>query len=289
MALAMHVSAGRALLNWRGRRTARVLYIDGEMARRLYRERIRDAVSRLGERPADFHALSREDMEDFPPLNTAEGQGRIEAIIAAIDGVDLIVFDSIMCLLAGDMKDGEGWAQVMPWVRSLTKRNIGQVWIHHTGHDAGRSYGDKTKEWQLDTVLHMNGVENALTDVSFTLEFKKARERTPTTKGDFRISTVALIGDEWTTDGAKPDRKGSASPLGVKFLDALNNVLAGDEVAVAFGHRATTMDAWRAECQRLGLIDDAKPDSARTLFAKHRRELIASNLIACNGQTVWTL
>jgi hypothetical protein len=37
----------------------------------------------------------------------------------------------------------------------------------------------------------------------------------------------------------------------------------------------------------MGLIDLAKPDSARTLFNKHRRELIAANRIACEGDWTW--
>jgi hypothetical protein len=87
-----------------------------------------------------------------------------------------------MCLLAGDMKEAEPWAAVMPWVRSLTRRRIGQLWLHHTGHDESRSYGDKTKEWQRDTVMHMEAIERADADVSFALEFRKARERTPATR-----------------------------------------------------------------------------------------------------------
>src|SRR5262245_3890755 len=172
MALAMHVAAGKDFLHWRAHRRCKVLYIDGEMSRRLLKQRIAEAAARLGENPEGFYALSHEDIEGFPPLNTAAGQGCLDQIIEYIGGVDLVAFDSIMCLLAGDMKEGEPWAQVMPWVRSLTKRNIAQIWNHHTGHDTTRSYGDKTKEWQLDTVLHMETVENAAADVSFSLEFR---------------------------------------------------------------------------------------------------------------------
>ena len=41
------------------------------------------------------------------------------------------------------------------------------------------------------------------------------------------------------------------------------------------------------ECIRLGLLDTVKPHSARTLFAKARRELVAHNLVACNNDLVW--
>jgi hypothetical protein len=286
LALALHIAAGADFLHWRGRRPCRVLYIDGEMSRRLLKQRIADAVERIGDHPVGFHALSHEDIEGWAPLNTPAGQACIEKIIKQIGGVDFIVFDAIMCLLAGDMKDGEPWSQVMPWVRSLTKKNIGQAWLHHTGHDASRSYGDKTKEWQMDTVLHMQAAENAETDVSFSLEFRKARERTPGTRADFQTTRIALLGDAWRSEATATAAKGHVSPLGLKFMAALQNVLASGSTP-RNGRPSTTLELWRAECARMGLVDPAKADSARALFNKHRRELIAENHVVCDDDFAW--
>jgi RecA-family ATPase len=99
LSLGLHISAGAEFLHWRGRRPSTVLYIDGEMARRLLRQRMEDAIARLGASPERFHALSHEDVEGFAPLNTPAGQAYIDGLIADIGPVDLIVFDSIMCLL----------------------------------------------------------------------------------------------------------------------------------------------------------------------------------------------
>jgi hypothetical protein len=288
LALAMHVAAYVDFLHWRARRTCRVLYVDGEMSRRLLKQRIAEAAARLGARPIGFHALSHEDVEGFAPLNTPAGQACIERQIERIGGVDFIVFDSIMCLTVGDMKEGVPWAQVTPWVRSLTKRNIGQIWVHHTGHDESRSYGDKTREWQMDCVIHLEAVRRDETDVSFSLEFRKARERTPATRADFRTARIALLGDTWASEAEKTARKGHASPLALKFLDALQNVLAGGG-EFRNGQRCAVLDQWKAECIRLGLLDAGKPHSARTLFGKQRRDLVAANHIACEGEWTWTL
>ena len=114
MALAVAIAAGKDFLHWRSRKPAKVLYIDGEMSRRLLRQRIADAVRRLGTVPGTFFTLSHEDIEGFAPFNTPEGRRSIEKVIKAIGGVDLIVFDSIMCLLSGDPKDPEMWGAVMP-------------------------------------------------------------------------------------------------------------------------------------------------------------------------------
>jgi hypothetical protein len=290
IAVGMAIAAGTGFLHWQGRRHARVLYIDGEMSRRLLKKRLAAEVRRLGFAPETFFAFSHEDIEDFAPLNTQAGQSVIDALVAHLGGVDLIIFDSVMCLTAGDMKDEESWSQTLPWVRKLTRASIGQVWIHHTGHDETRSYGTKTREWQLDLVAFLEAVERADTDVSFCLRFTKARERTPDTRADFQDVRVALVLDQWQHDAKQTQRSNKVSPLGLKFLAALNDALSGDTATKVNGRAAVGQAEWWAECVRAGLIDpDAKPTSARTLYYKYRRELIGANRIACAGDLQWTL
>lgn len=288
LSLGAYMSSGRDFLHWKSRRPARVLYIDGEMSRRLLKQRLADVVRRLGERPQELFILSHEDIPNFAPLNTPEGQAQIEVFITKIGGVDFIVFDNIMSLIGGDQKDEEGWRQTLPWVRDLTRRGIGQMWIHHTGHDETRSYGTKTREWQLDTVIHLERVERADTDVSFRLGFRKARERTPDNRDDFQEVTVALVNDEWMHEGgSKSTKTGPISPMARKFLDALSNVVT---TTTFQGWKAVTTKAWQSECVVLGLIDkDDKPASARALFSRYRRELIAARYVACNGDLTWRL
>ena len=285
----LHIASGVDFLHWRGRRPARVLYVDGEMSRRLLKQRILDGVHRLGLAPEHFNALSHEDIEGFAPLNTQPGQVCIDRIIADLGGVDLVMFDSVMCLTVGDMKDEESWQQTMPWVRSLTRRSIGQIWVHHTGHDETRSYGTKTREWQLDTVLQLETVKRDDTDVSFSLQFRKARERTPATRADFQDVRIALVNDRWEHDAIETKRPGHVSPAGQKFLEALQNATASGNTK-AQDHPAATTDEWRAECIMLGLIDpETKANSARTLFNKYRRELVGANRIGCQGDLSWSL
>ena len=137
VAIGMAASAGIDYLHWHGGRPARVLYVDGEMSRSLLQERLAEEVKRIGMRPEHFYVLSHEDVDDgrWHPLNTKEGQAFLEGVIKAIGGVDLIIFDNIMSLISGDQKDEEGWRQTLPFVRSLTRREIAQIWVHHTGHD----------------------------------------------------------------------------------------------------------------------------------------------------------
>jgi hypothetical protein len=203
IALGMAIAAERGFLHRAAVKPAKVLYIDGEMSNRLLKRRLREELHRLGVEPPDtFFALSHEDIPNFAPLNTPQGRAAIEVLLKQIGKVDLIIFDNIMSLVAGDQKDEEGWRLVMDWVKKLTARSIGQIWVHHTGHDESKSYGTKTREWGMDLVVHLTKVERADTDVSFDLEFKKARERTPETRAEFAKVRVALVMDQWTVEAA---------------------------------------------------------------------------------------
>jgi hypothetical protein len=190
------------------------------------------------------------------------------------------------------MSEEEPWAKVMPLVRSLTKKGIGQLWIHHTGHDKSRGYGTSTREWQLDNVLHMEAVERPDTDVSFRLHFQKARERTPQTRTDFQDATVALVNGAWESGGEITTNPGRVSPLGLKFFNALTDALNDDDhvVRTLQGRRAVSNDVWVRECERLGLIDpEAKDNAKRAMFYKYRCELIAANRIAVLNNLTWLL
>jgi hypothetical protein len=266
-----------------------VLFIDGEMSRRLLQQRLAVEADRLGIVPEGMHVLSHEDIEGFAPLNTQEGQAQIERQIERIGALDLIMFDNIMSLIAGDMKDEEGWRQTLPWVRSLTRRSIGQIWLHHTGHDETRGYGTKTREWQMDTVPHMEEAKRPDTDVSFLLRFSKARERTPANRAEFTDLKIALVNDRWTWETADGAGKAKVSPLAMKFFDALVNATVDSTAAKMSGCPTATIEGWRAECFKVGLLDKDKPKSASALFSKHRRELIAANWAACNETVAWTL
>jgi hypothetical protein len=290
-----NISLGKDFLHWRGcGRPRRVLYIDGEMSRRLLRDRVLDCEHRAGETSETFFTLSHEDVieQGFGPLNTPQGQAFLNRFIAEIGGVDLIEFDSIMCLMVGEMKEEDPWGKALPWIRSLTTRNIGQLWVHHTGHDAAKGYGTKTREWQMDWVAHLAKFDHPETDVSFTLEFMKARERAPQTRAEFAPANIALINNNWISDRVSA-AKAKASPIsetGQRFLDALNNVLAcdGDEIRIIQGQRAASTKAWQAECTNLGLIDTkAKPDSARSMFSKYRTQLVSKYRVGCDGDWSW--
>jgi RecA-family ATPase len=115
--LGMGCAARLGYLHWESVRPAHVLFVDGEMSRRLLQQRLTGEAKRLNSEPGNFHVLSHEDVENFLPLNMPEGQAFIETVITRIggaDNLDLIIFDNVACLLAGNMKETKQWAATLP-------------------------------------------------------------------------------------------------------------------------------------------------------------------------------
>ena len=293
IALGFAAADGTSFLHWQGSgKSRRVLYIDGEMSRRLTKQRLIDAVRRHGGQPADFFYFNREDFPDFEPLNTEKGQHFVDRIIEGCGGIDLIILDNVQALLIGDMKDEEPWQLTLPWVRDLTRRSIGQIWAHHTGHDATHGYGSKTREWQLDLVMLMKEIEHPIADISFSLETTKARERSPDNRQDFEPVCITLERDRWSSSAGVASPSGKPPrPLAVKFHAALLDAISvhGEPHRASAGRFAVTQEQWIVECVRLGLLDNSKPDSQRSLISKNRLDLLAANWIACNGNLVWSI
>lgn len=214
LALAFHMSAGRDFCHWKAHRPARILFIDGEMPRELMQERLSDAERRLGERPKSLFCLSREDVEDMPPLDVADrdgnmiGQQYIEHLIAYLGWIDFIIFDNLGCLTVGDLANPESWLPMVPYMRHLSKQRIGQLWINHTGHDKSRDYGPRMRLWQMDVAMVATRIEGHYADIAFKLEFVKARQRKPSNRADFEPVNLILDQDQWTTSAAKPKKGG---------------------------------------------------------------------------------
>jgi hypothetical protein len=298
LALARAGAAGEPFLHWRPGRAARVLYIDGEMSARLARERLRQEIERSGGTPpSGLFLVNREDYPDLPPLNSENGQRFVEWIVDQLGGVDMIHFDNIQALVVGSLKEDETWAPMLPWIRSLTAKRIGQLWQHHTGHDTSRGYGDKTREWQFDTVGLMKLPEAPTPGrlIHFRLEFTKARERTPENHADFEPVDIWINELNQWQSSASPAvtnrRKKPPIPAETqRALDFLRDTMADhgqtlSRPGLPHGLIATKLEHWRELLKRRGLYDgDA---AARQWFARAKARLIAEKRITVDGDMVW--
>ena len=93
--------------------------------------------------------------------------------------------------------------------------------MHHTGLAEDHGYGDKTREWGLDTVILMEAIERPEVDIAFKCKFSKARERTPDNRADFDPAVITLAGDSWTSERGGdigPKRKTAAKDRALELL-----------------------------------------------------------------------
>jgi hypothetical protein len=293
LALSVSLTTGLDFLHWKAIRPARVLYIDGEMPARLIKRRLADTARRRDCQSDDLVLLSREDYPDMPPLNTLDGQRFIDGFMVWAGAFDVIFFDNIQALLTGDMKDPMQWATMLNWVRNLTKRKIGQVWVHHTGHDETHSYGDKTREWQFDTMMLLEKIERPDSDIAFNLKFTKARERTPENRADFSDAVITLANDEWSSErGGASSRGGRKPQLEDIALRALDEALAkaGDtprnHPKIPSDTLCVTQDLWQRYFEQVQ-IGDAKPESVARAFRMYAAKLQVAGKVSAVKPWVW--
>lgn len=250
-AMAAGMATGRGFLGLTCDRTSRWLLIDGEMPTALIKQRTVDLMRRIGGIPPNSIAIySRDRAEEFAkafprlgmmePLNTDAGQAFALDLVTAIGGVDGIIFDNVMSLIAGDQKDEVPWFETLPLVSKVTARGMAQIWLDHTGHNTSRQYGSATKAWRFDVVGIMTPLEGDAAagngEVAFTLSFDspgKARRRTPDNWRDFEPRVVRLADDRWSAERAggeaKSTRQSAVSPVARAFHGALLDALSASE------------------------------------------------------------
>jgi hypothetical protein len=273
MAWAFAMALGRSFLHWEATRPANVLYIDGELPSESMQERVDLACKWFKVTNARrLSVLNLEQFDDTEPLDTEEGQRWLDNIIKRRGPFDFIFFDNLMALCEGIMKEEESWRALLPYVLDLGKRRIGQLWMHHTGHDKSHGYGTKTREWHLDTVMMMD----ALTQdhPNFELKFTKSRRSKPANYHDFKNMHLELIGGEWKHDLPEIPNVGGRPPHAEGIaLQALKSLGGG-----------VTDEVWEGACYAAGISSSVESGAKRTAYRRARGALIkAGKVINENG------
>lgn len=302
-AMGFAMAAGKNFCHWQGRRPARVLIIDGEMSAELVKARLADAERRIGERPVTLFVLCREDFPDMQPLDTPAGQAWLDDLIDYYK-IDFVILDNVMALTAGDLKDEESWKPVIEWMKSLTKRRVGCLWIHHTGYDKSRAYGTSTRAWQLDTVIVGEKIDNAAdADLAMKITFTKARQRTPDTRDDFEPVDIRLIADQWQSTAAsrqrKPPKNSNVAVAALReAVEAVGEKVPG-MAGVPSGTSGVKLNTWRGyfykhvpvdaeDNQNAEEVKRAK-DTRKTQFRRCRDALQEAGAIGCVADWYWFL
>ena len=289
---------GSAFLNWEARRPSRVMYLDGELPIETFKERMELIAARHG-RELPFFGYNREDLgfDGMPPLNTPAGQAWLRREIEAIKP-DLIIFDSIMCLLVGSMTDEATWLPMKPLVCELSGRHIAQVWFNHA-NDLGKSFGDKTREWEMDTVAKLSKVDGD--ETAIRLEFVKARLRTPKTASQF-APLIIRPSEDWSYEIAKGDGSGRKAGSDIEIVrdefrkgydclaDAASKTLGLDDGSTVL---KVPTAAIREELKNRGFLDCDENGTitrvSRLHFFRAKQMLLKRGIFAERKGQIWRL
>jgi hypothetical protein len=299
MDLGAAIAAAANFLKWAGQRKARVMYLDGELPAETFKERIELIAERYGA-DISFYGYNRDDLGDdgMPPLNTDLGQAWLRREIEAIKP-DLIIFDSIMCLLIGSMLDEAAWMPMRPFVRWLTANHIAQVWLHHA-NDVGKSFGDKTRGWEMDTIVflsHPIGEDGEPDDTAIRLEFPKKRLCTPANAEQF-LPLLIHLDDDWRFEAAPTKRMPGGvqqtDDLSREYLQAYDRLADGVTKSLGFDGKPVAKvlgDIIRDELRARGYLEiDDKGAITPTSRTQHRRaktKLLKATTLVENEGLIW--
>jgi len=309
--IARGVSAGDGFLHWRSSRPARVLLIDGEMPAELIKARSIDAIRRAGSPPPEALAIFSRDTEEafakqFPslglmqPLNTEAGHNFVLALIGALGGIDLVIFDNVMSLLVGDHREETTWAGTLPLVERLTTRRIGQLWLDHTGHNTDRQYGSSTKGWRFDAIGVMSELpedQRAPRELAITLSFEwpgKARRRTPENWQDFEPHIIRLTDDVWTSEAVKPapppdgsdELRGQTRQAFLVLQNRIAEIGQRGIAGVPMAFLSIAENEWR-EAFYANAMPGAENDAKQKAFRRAADQLVQRSMAAIYNRRVW--
>jgi hypothetical protein len=298
MMMAGSMAAAQQFLNWLGQRHARIMYLDGEMPQETYQERTRMVTDRYGE-DIQLFGYNWEALgpDGIPPLNTPMGQAWLWREIDAIKP-DAIFFDNIMSLLIGSMSEEESWAPMRPLIRDITKRRIAQIWLGHA-NDSGKSFGTKTREWEMDTVIALSPpeTEDDPNDFAFQMQFPKARLRKPG-NADQYTPLIVRPGADWQftlTARTRPKPKDGGAGVGTaEYMASYDRLARGVSPTPGFNDKPVckvSTDKIRDELKSRGLLEiDGKGQvtgpSRKELFMAKAKLLKNFRLIEREG-LVW--
>lgn len=179
--LAIAAACGQDFLCWKGKRKAKILYIDGEMTNSVIAKRTEEII-KLGCYNPDAEDLFFICPDNFkehmcPNLGTAEGRLIYNGIINETKA-DIIILDNLSTLLrrSGRETDEAAWARLIPWLLELRAADKCCIVIHHSGK-SGQQLGTSTKEFQLDWTINLSRPMDYETKqgAKFGIKFEKNR------------------------------------------------------------------------------------------------------------------
>ena len=185
-----------------------------------------------------------------------------------------------------------------PFVRWLSAMHIAQVWLVHA-NDSGKSFGDKTREWEMDAVIFLSptrpGEDGEPDQTAIKWEWRKARLRMLVNADQFKPFVIRL-GDEWTVEDAP--KGGERAELmqqimQAEFVKAYDRLANAVDKSPGFDHAPVlkvAIHAIAAELKSRGFLmtdeKDKVTNAARTMLSKAKAALLRSGFQEQDG-LIW--
>lgn len=180
LSLAYAVARGEPFLKWQCDRSARVLYVDGELPGELLQKRL----AQFGPAPSGdvLKIVSRNrvvTMKKTPlDLSDEEDRNLLDSIIDE-NRSQLIILDSILTLFSADsQKDFVNWLPVQNWAYNHRDKGRTILYIHHES-TSGRQFGISGREIPFDSTIRLQQDPKLPTEPdesAVKLSFEKSRD-----------------------------------------------------------------------------------------------------------------
>lgn len=250
MLIGYAIAGGKHIDPWGLGCGAVVVYLDGEMRIRGFKERI-TSLERLNSKAGtraqaakNFWIISR-DLEGHPigHIDTEDGQRALDEALPP--KVAFIIVDN---LSAWTESGGEGssWQEMKKWLLKMRLQGTAVLMLHHAGKN-GAQRGTSAHEDLLDYSIRLSPVASADLDATvFEVEHTKLRDRLPELRKNFEFR-VWQDGDILRFSSDPVSAKSDALHEKIRELQKANPAITQAELAIACGkHKSSISRALRA-------------------------------------------
>lgn len=180
LSISMALAFGGVFLRWQAPSPVGVLYLDGEMAGEVMKERIAAFMpaGASDDLAGNFRLFTPDLLElgqPLPDLSTPEGQEMVETLID--ENTKVIVIDNLSAWCrTGKENESESWTPIADWLLTLRRRGIAVLMVHHAGkNDTQRGNSKKEDALDLSVMLRQAKDYDPRTGASFTFTISKGR------------------------------------------------------------------------------------------------------------------
>lgn len=213
--LAVAISQGAAVLDFKPERPRRVLYIDLENDPK---GDVRTRLQQMGHKPEELDGLDYLSFPELPNLDTMIGGLRLLEVIEHYHS-EVVVVDTIGRIVGGEENDNDTWLSFYRHTgKAMKAAGLTLVRLDHTGKDTSKGMrGGSAKYGDVDLVWSM-----AL-DGDSTLTLECTHQRLPVPQ---RTVVLHRIADPWLHHqlelGGKQAAMAAATEEAIRFIDSVH-------------------------------------------------------------------